>query len=221
MSTPFQNRLVGTIIVAAAIIIFLPDILDGEKESYKEEFEAIPQTPVFSANTTAKNFPVDKLSLLPAATITDEQATDEQFIDNSTVKINTLEKEQAITPKTKLKQASKNKSTGTKKSNTQIAKTQISKSTTKKSLPEKVIVDRAWVIHLGSFKHQQNVKELLVKLKKNGYVAFTRPIKTKNGTLTKVFVGPELIKSSLEKKLPKLKSLTGVKGKVARFYPHK
>ena len=80
------------------------------------------------------------------------------------------------------------------------------------------MANEAWVIQLGSFRHKNNVDDLVAKLKKNGYVAFTKPIKTKNGTLTKVFVGPELIKSSLEKKIPLLKQLTNVQGKVARFY---
>ena len=83
--------------------------------------------------------------------------------------------------------------------------------------PEKAELTLAWVIQLGSFRHKQNVKELLKKLKANGYNAYTKPIKTKNGTLTKVFVGPELIKSSLDKKLSKLKILTNVQGKVARY----
>ena len=77
------------------------------------------------------------------------------------------------------------------------------------------------MIQLGSFRHQNNVDELVNKLKKEGYTAFTKPIKTKSGNLTKVFIGPELIKSSLEEKLPALKKLTNVQGKVARFYPAK
>jgi DedD protein len=53
------------------------------------------------------------------------------------------------------------------------------------------------------------------------YTAFTKPIKTKNGTLIKVFIGPELTQNSLNKKIPALKKLTGVQGKIARFYPTK
>ena len=45
MSTPFQNRLVGTIIVAAVAIIVLPDLLDGNKKTFQDEFEQIPPPP--------------------------------------------------------------------------------------------------------------------------------------------------------------------------------
>jgi DedD protein len=87
--------------------------------------------------------------------------------------------------------------------------------------PAKAVNKEAWVIQLGSFKHKSNVAELVAKLKHNGYTAFTRPIKTKQGPLTKVFVGPELIKATLMKKIPALKKLTNVEGKIARFQPTK
>ena len=219
MSTPFQNRLVGTIIVAAATIIFLPDLLDGEKQSYKSDFEAIPQTPKFTSIEEKKEFPQDKLAKLPTEAISDEKAIDDDTqslelgnkVSNDVVKVEVLSKNKPIVEK-KLNEKAKVTSSST--NSTAINTPVISK-------PEKAVIEKAWVIHLGSFKHKQNVKELLAKLKRNGYTAFTKPIKTKNGTLTKVFVGPELIKSSLDKKIPKLKKLTNVQGKVARFTPTK
>ena len=244
MSTPFQNRLVGTIIVAAAIIIFLPDIFDGEKKSHQTDFEAIPQAPKFSSSGSPKTFPQDKLTVR-----VNNEESDEQAIDNivSQYSSNIKNEEKKISSpttisKNKTSSTTKNSSNTSKQKNqseTIIASGKTQTSTTKtpkakvpkikmtnaqeksKNLPEKAVVAHAWVIHLGSFRHKQNVKELLAKLKKNGYVAFTKPIKTKNGRLTKVFIGPELIKSSLDKKLPKLMTLTGVKGKVARYNANK
>ena len=61
LSTPFQNRLVGTVIVAAAVIIFLPDILDGKKESNQTDFDAIPSAPEFTGKIDQKSFPTDAL----------------------------------------------------------------------------------------------------------------------------------------------------------------
>ena len=45
MSSAFQNRLVGTIILVALAVIFLPDILDGEKVSHKDRFLQVPDRP--------------------------------------------------------------------------------------------------------------------------------------------------------------------------------
>ncbi len=92
------------------------------------------------------------------------------------------------------------------------------RETTSKALPEKAKLNEAWVIHLGSFKNKQNVNNLVAKLKSNGYTVYTKPIQTKSGELTKVFIGPELVKSSLESKLPELKKLTTIQGKVAQFH---
>ena len=75
----------------------------------------------------------------------------------------------------------------------------------------------AYVIQLGSFSHAANVKALQAKLKTQGFKSFTRPIKTPNGTLTKVFVGPSLSKQELQSQLPALKELTKLNGKVTQF----
>ena len=222
MSTPFQNRLVGTIIVAAAVIIFLPDVLDGKKKSNQADFDAIPTAPTFTGKITKKTFPEEKLVLKEKPIIFNEAAKDEQLLipnesdlsnqANTTDKINPDKAK--VTPATKTKKIVANSTAGTK-SNSTIEKPMLGQQ------PAKAINNEAWVIHLGSFKHKSNVAELVKKLKRHGYTVYTKPIQTKQGTLTKVFVGPELIKASLTKKLSPLKKLTNVQGKVARFYPTK
>lgn len=204
MSTPFQNRLVGTMIVAAVAIIFLPDLLDGDKQTYQADFDAIPTAPKMSSLPDKKQFPsqidnkiTDKKELSDEVAqddllLTNEEISKEFLVDKTqTVKVNTVDKIPKFEPK-------------------DIT-----------HLPEKSIIKEAWVIQLGSFRHEKNVKELVNKLKANGYTAFTKPIDTKNGTLTKVFIGPDFRKSTLEEKLPLLKELTNVQGNVSRFYPSK
>ena len=222
MSTPFQNRLVGTIIVAAAIIIFVPDILDGKKEAHQADFEAIPTAPAFAHVVEEKTFPQQRVTLKVDEPVSDEQAQDDSLVVESSennqneknAHSTTLDKTSGVKVSTYPQE--KIIDSGVKANiNTQI------KPPKNKSLPEKAVAAEAWVIHLGSFRHEKNVNELLAKLKRNGYTAYTKPIKTKQGTLTKVFIGPELIKSSLEKKLSALKKLTNVQGKIARFYPSK
>lgn len=192
MSTPFQNRLVGTVIVAAVAIIFLPDLLDGEKESYQEEFGKIPTQPKVEFQPSNKTFPDDKIKQIANDELEDEIALDDPQPTTSNELDNSAGDNTLVQPATSVpvEESSSN-------------------------------AEQAWVIQLGSFRHKKNVDDLVTKLKNAGYNAFTRPIKTKNGTLTKVFVGPELSHSSLEKKLPALKELTKVQGKVARFQPTK
>lgn len=210
MSTPFQNRLVGTIIVAAVAIIFLPDVLDGDKKTYQDNFETIPKAPQVDFPPANKAFPQEKISNLPKEIISDDVALDgvgaldaSEALTEKGITVSTLDKEPSFT--------ADSTQAATKKTLDLVAK----------KVPSTAVPKQAWVIQLGSFRHQNNVDDLVSKLKKEGYTAFTKPIKTKNGKLTKVFVGPELIKSSLEEKLPALKKLTNVQGKVARFYPTK
>ena len=213
MSTPFQNRLVGTIIVAAIVIIFLPDLLDGEKKSTKNDFEPIPKAENFSGTLTNKTFPEDKLVRKNIAPISNEKAIDDEVHSRNTsqnVVENLVVKTAAI--KDKVSQVTVN-------TTTEPESEVVSKPS--ESLPEKAIAKEAWVIHLGSFRNKNNVDELLKKLNAKGYVTFTKPIKTKQGMLTKVIIGPELIKSSMVNKLPALHELTGIQGKVAYFEVNK
>ncbi len=225
MSTPFQNRLVGTIIVAAVVIIFLPDLLDGEKKSYQAEFEAIPKADTFSGQLTSKSFPENKLVRQKVTPVTQEIALDELEVNNENLTESTLtttdesEKELAKIDKTIPVKVDEMSSPEAKKITDISVKSQLENKSVPVNLPEKAIAKEAWAIHLGSFKNEKNVEQLLKKLKANGYVVFTKPIKTKQGMLTKVIIGPELIKSSLLKKLPALKKLTGIEGKVAYFDP--
>jgi DedD protein len=207
LSTPFQNRLVGTIIVAAVVIIFLPDVLDGEKTTHQTDFEAIPNAEVFSGKLINKPFPEDKLTRQNNTELSSEVAIDEFVKSNSVAPKEQVDK---VIEKTKTVIT-----TPAAKPPVKVASKPVQK------LPEKAIAKEAWVIHLGSFKDKGNVAQLLKKLKSKGYIAFTKPIKTKQGILTKVIIGPELIKTALAKKIPALKKLTGIQGKVALFEPNK
>lgn len=59
MASKFQNRLVGTVVLVALVVIVLPAILDGHKKHYQDDFAAIPLLPI----------PKDqqKLPVLPSA----------------------------------------------------------------------------------------------------------------------------------------------------------
>lgn len=213
MSTPFQNRIVGTIIVAAAAIIFLPDVFDGEKQAYQAQFEAVPDGAKPVKKIDIKAFPNEDFSTLNK---TQPLAEDIALDDNSEHKITRSVDELPITAQ--VKQAS-----------TEVVAKPIEKPETKPKVQEKPKVinvtpptikkNQAYAIQLGSFKHKKNVDQLVKKLTSAGYTVFTKPIKTAAGNLTKVFIGPEINKASLQAKLPKLKQLSGVQGRIAVYQP--
>lgn len=215
MSTPFQNRLVGTVIIAAAAVIFLPDLLDGKKQAYQADFENIPEAP---SVISAPSAPHDTIKTI-TTNIDHDKALSNVFEKQ---KYNQTQKSAVIKTKTPAEhseiQASNTTSNVTVNTLTkEPAFDDVTK--TKNNTPNVAQSPKVeqWVVQLGSFRHEKNVNVLVNKLKKQHFNVFTKPIKTKNGSLTKVFVGPETQKSTLEKKLSELKTLTGVNGKVARY----
>ncbi|KPM83263.1 SPOR domain-containing protein [Pseudoalteromonas lipolytica] len=213
MNAGFINRLVGTTIVVVAAIVFIPNILDGEKVHYKEGFKAIPERPEFTTidlqevidNKVAS---AEQPSQIP---VEDTQANDADLVANETQQIDTAP--QMV--EASIDEPVINK--GEPKVAVQEPAKPVAKAPEPTRKPEENLTQMAYVIQLGSFSHAPNVKSLQEKLKANGFKTFTRPIKTPNGTLTKVFVGPSLSKKELESKLTELKQLTKLNGKVTQF----
>ncbi|MBU1309553.1 MAG: SPOR domain-containing protein [Gammaproteobacteria bacterium] len=79
MTAAFKHRLLGTAILVMAGIIFLPDLLDGEKQVVKDDFKVIPDRPEFKGVQQQQVIDGTKLTelqqqLQPAAV--DEQPLD-------------------------------------------------------------------------------------------------------------------------------------------------
>ncbi|MGY3942938.1 cell division protein DedD [Aeromonas tecta] len=72
MASKFQNRLVGTVILVALVVIFLPDLMDGRKLEQKDEaFANIPLRPELEPAKPALQ--VSAASTLPADHVASQQ----------------------------------------------------------------------------------------------------------------------------------------------------
>jgi DedD protein len=72
LASKFQNRLVGTVILVALVVIFLPDLMDGHKLEQKEEaFAKIPLRPELEPAKPALQ--VSAASALPAEHLASQQ----------------------------------------------------------------------------------------------------------------------------------------------------
>lgn len=201
MSSALQNRLVGTIIIVALAVIFLPDVLDGKKDTTQAVFVDLPPQPRIQQVEEPPKFPLEevKQSASLKTEVVADVATDDFDIQGL----------DGVAPQN----ADPRNST---QSETDSAAPVVIPS------PEKVNqssseISVGWVVQLGVFRHQKNVQELLGRLRQQGYKAFSRPVNTSSGQLTKVFVGPELDKQSLQSALPDLEKLTKLKGRVSPF----
>jgi len=195
VASALQNRLVGTVILVAVAVIFLPDMLDGKKSSNQDVFVNVPPAPNQKPIVNPEPFPAERVA---SATQRPIEIVNEPALDDEP------EPQVAAPDETVTAEVS---SAG----NDDLARQTVVEA------PDEASTGNSWVIQLGSFRHQKNVKQLLDKLEDAGYRAFSKPIVTSSGPLTKVFVGPNLDKSTLETAIPHLQELTGLKGKVTTF----
>ena len=207
MASSLQNRLVGTIILVAVAVIFLPDLLNAKKQSNGNLFVELPQKPAMEKVTSGSTFDTDKVR--QAATreieIIHEIALDESTVEQGVV----APLEQKINESTLVEQSKVQESV--------VQKSSLAQETVVQEDQQRLLASAGWVVQLGSFRHQKNVRELLQKLEKGGYRAFSRKVQTNAGELTKVFVGPDLQKEKLEGAISHLKELTNLQGRVTPF----
>ncbi|MER2492555.1 SPOR domain-containing protein [Catenovulum sediminis] len=212
MATSFQNRLVGSIVFVALIVIFLPDLLDGKKTDYGDQFQTIPARPKTQAIPAKPMFPKEEIEVAidkQRANAVDENAVDDVYLAQPTVQ-----------PESQSPRSEEQRRVAETVAETSPSEEVTSNQTAVKDEDKNTNKNKneiAWVIQLGSFRHEKNVKNLQEKLSREGYVTFTRPLRTSNGKLTKVYVGPDFDKVKLQAMLPDLKRLTNLSGKISIY----
>lgn len=75
----------------------------------------------------------------------------------------------------------------------------------------------AWAVQLGSFSNAQNAIALRDRLRGLGYTAFVESAPDSSRSMTRVFVGPELLRGEAVQVLEKLRTETKLKGIVVRY----
>ncbi len=218
MSSALQNRLVGTAIVVAIVVIFLPDLLDGKQEAKRNLFVELPQKPSMKVVKSPTAFDTGKVK--EAATRKVEIISEQAVDDNTAAKLPVETKAESRTEDVQVPDEYQQTQSVAVAQSSEAEKPKVSsleRQTVVEQDVDRLLASAGWVVQLGSFRHQKNVQELLNQLEKAGYRAFSRPVKTNSGTLTKVFVGPDLQKANLENALSHLKELTKLQGRVTPF----
>ncbi|ABV36265.1 sporulation domain protein [Shewanella sediminis HAW-EB3] len=203
MSSHFQNRLVGIIVLVALGVIFLPDILDGKKEHQVEQFSEIPLRPE-----------VESASLPDEALVALDLSEKAKAFESSSVESDSAAP--AIEPATGA--VSADKRAEPQAESKVVAKTE-SKSIVKAEKKPTIKPSSAYTLQLGSFNNAANVRGLVKQLRGKGFNAYTLPVTPIDGKLTKVFVGPELSKSKLQSLQSGIEKLTKLKGRIVAYEP--
>ncbi|NKF50263.1 cell division protein DedD [Shewanella sp. WXL01] len=233
MDRQFQNRLVGTIVLVALGVIFLPDLLDGKKAQVVEEFTEIPLRPMNQGNVNEPHYSDDDFQVIDIPQGQDLGELDAQSADQSadqpiaatTPEANTSKaagssNESKSKPSTESKQQSSSQEKAQPKAEKQVAaKPKPVAGQIKPVAGEIKPVSAGYTLQLGGFNNAKNVSALIAQLRLSGYTAYTVPAKPVDGKLTRVFVGPETNKAKLEKARDPIRKLTGLEGKIVPFSP--
>lgn len=248
MTGAFKNRIIGSSILIIAAIVFLPDLLDGQKQVVKDEFKAIPQRPEFATVQQQQVFTKQQLAekqqeLL--ATPVNESFTDAGLPDTSFAQVTAgaAGSEASTDSAEMVAQAADSASTDPVPAPTENplapvpvadnvasvaeqgaalseqATPVVEKPTELKGNP--ALNETAWIVRVGSFSKVENATALVAKLKDAGFTTFTRSTTNAQGqSMVSVVVGPELKKERLEQKLAQLQQLTGTASlKLSAFKP--
>lgn len=198
MSSHFQNRLVGVIVIAALGVIFLPDILDGKKQRQEEPFAEIPLRPEVKEAALPQQT-IETLDLNSAESAP-SNGDDSWQIEPAKKQDETV---LSIEPKTVAKK-------------TVVKVESVATTVSQKAVTPKM---SAWTIQLGSFNNASNVQALVKRLRSKGFTAYTLPTKPVDGQLTKVFVGPNISKDKLVAIQSNIAKLTKLKGRIVAYNP--
>ncbi len=205
MNSALQNRLVGTVIIVALAVIFLPDLLDGKKQTKQDIQVSIPKVP-------------EVLSMRQPSEV-DIEALNQQAQITASIELETAVDDE---PSTELESSRPTMSIPTTNNASSELNMQPQNSNASLANQTQILIadpqdSAGWVVQLGSFRHQKNVRELINVLEKAGYRTFSRPVQTPSGELTKVFVGPEIEQEKLKMALPHLNEITKLKGRLTPF----
>ncbi|MEX0901744.1 MAG: SPOR domain-containing protein [Pseudohongiellaceae bacterium] len=202
MNQGTKQRVVGSIVLVAIAMIFLPVFLDGEGSYTPTLSSRIPEPPVIPLMPD----PVQERSVFtpePAASRTMQEipvATDQT--DNSIG--------DAI--------ATGEPGTGTNSpaDNVTVPTNDVPEITDEPQL-DAAGLPVGWSVRLGSFSSATNAANLLQRLTDSGYKAYTRELTGNQDTLTAVYVGPRIDRTAIEELKSRLLEEFQLNGMVVRF----
>ena len=208
MNQGAKQRIVGTVVLLALALIFLPIIFDGEGSYQVPVSSRIPDAPVISIlPEPTQSRPVIVGDVQPIAP---DVATTVSLIDDDEA-AETIDEliEEAI-------EASSDEPEVETASGVEISE---SEPIFSREVPELDAsgLPQGWVVRLGSFSDAENASNLVTRLQAAGYKAYTRAIRSDQGALTGVFVGPWLDRGQVNEYQQKLQEEFSLAGLVVRY----
>ncbi len=203
MNQGAKQRIVGTVVLLALALIFLPIIFDGEGSYQPPVSSRIPDAPIISI--LPEPIPSRPVITGTVETVEPDAATTVSLIEE----VVELVEEPIAEPIT------------ASVADEPIADVEITESTAIFSREIPQLGDdglpQGWVVRLGSFSDSENASNLVTRLQDAGYKAYTRDIRSGQGILTGVFVGPWLDRGQVNEYQQRLQEEFSLAGLVVRY----
>lgn len=187
MNQGTKQRIVGTVVLLALALIFLPIIFDGQGSYQTQLSSRVPEEPVIPIlPEPAQIRPVIVADSLPQETDSEPPEGNEGLaVEQNEEQIQVTTSEPAFTREIPQLNAA--------------------------GLPQ------GWSVRLGSFAQAENANNLLQRLQASGYKAYTRNIDNSQGSLISVFVGPWLDRNLVDQYKDELQDEFRLAGDIVRF----
>lgn len=196
MNQGAKQRIVGTVVLLALALIFLPIIFDGQGSYQAPVSSRIPDAPIISILPE----PIQSRPVIVGnvETVEPDVATTVSLIDDAAE-----EPTAASTPDEPA-------------NDVEIIESAAIFSREVPQLSDAGL-PQGWVVRLGSFSDAENASNLVTRLQDAGYKAYTRNISSGQGALTGVFVGPWLDRTQVNEYQQKLQEEFSLAGLVVRY----
>ena len=205
MQIKTKQRLVGLLILLATLAIFLPLLFHNSHPAAEtQSFVGIPPKPSVNYIQNTQQRGQVQLPLAPTSTLLANSVSSSGLQARNGVgkaeaetlaKAGPVAREKYFLPKRKVPVQSK-----------------------QNDAVYFIEAPKAWCVKLGTFHNVENANNLIAKLRKQGFDAYTRPIlNEKRERLLQVYVGPEIKKENAEQLKDKLEVSLHIKGLVCKY----
>lgn len=202
MNQGAKQRIVGTVVLLALALIFLPIIFDGQGSYQAPVSSRIPETPIISILPE----PIQSRPVI-VGNVETLEADEPSVATTVSLITEVVEPVKAPVPAAVVQESASD--------------VEISESTAVFSREVPQLSDaglpQGWVVRLGSFSDSENASNLVTRLQDSGYKAYSRSMRSDQGALIGVFVGPWLDRGLVNEYQQKLQEEFSLAGLVVRY----
>lgn len=210
MNLATKQRIVGSIVLLALGLIFLPIVFDGEGSYQAPVSSRIPERPVLPPPVELQ---ATRPNIISDGNPVSEPASSPEDEVEETPAASAEQSEAAQT-------AAPDRAEGPAEAEPTLVEIVESEPVYSRALPvldEATGLPEGWSVRLGSFADARNATNLTQRLQEAGYKAYSRETENEQGLITIVFVGPWLDRVLADDYLRQLEEEFELSGMVVRY----